>query len=347
MTLSAGFVGARAATSELPEFKEVYGLVRSNLLGVSQAELDRDAVEGLLRQLYPRVILATNAPAGSAVETGPLLLKSTVYDDAYGYLRIGRVDKGLAAEAAGACQQLGASNKLKGLVLDLRMAGGTDYSAAAAVAEQFVTDEQPLLDWGEGLVKAKVRTNAFAFPVAILVNKQTSGAAEALAAVLRKTEAGLVIGARTAGQAGITKDFVLENGRRLRITMAPIKVGGGQALSPLGWQPDIEVPVSTEDEAAYLDDAFKVIPKAGAPLAGTEGSVSNLLTGATNRPSRRRINEAELVRLQREGALPDEEAPSRAARGADATKPVVRDPVLARALDLLKGLALVQTLRGN
>jgi hypothetical protein len=49
--------------------------------------------------------------------------------------------------------------------------------------------------------------------------------------------------------------------------------------------------------------------------------------------------EAELVRQQHEGADPEDEAPS---GRKEINRPLVADPVLARALDLLKGLAVIQ-----
>ena len=59
--------------------------------------------------------------------------------------------------------------------------------------------------------------------------------------------------------------------------------------------------------------------------------------GGTNRVVRRpRFNEAELVRERREGIS---EADVTALREREPEKPVVSDPALARALDLLKGLA--------
>jgi len=39
-----------------------------------------------------------------------------------------------------------------------------------------VKKEQPLLNWGNGMVQSKEKSNAIALPVAVLVNRQTSGA---------------------------------------------------------------------------------------------------------------------------------------------------------------------------
>ena len=90
----------------------------------------------------------------------------------------------------------------------------------------------------------------------------------------------------------------------------------------------------------------------GARPTGGSGSGSDTGSGTgsdTNRP-RRRLNEAELVRLQREGILADEETglPAPAKRAGTGRLPVVpegpvlMDPALIRAIDLLKGLAVIQ-----
>ena len=130
------------------------------------------------------------------------------------------------------------------MILDLRYAAGDDYASAAATAELFVKKDQPLLNWGNGMVRSKEKSDAISLPVAVLVNRQTAGAAEALAAVLRETGAGLILGSRTAGQAMIAQEFPLKNGERLRIATAPIQLGDGSALSAQGLKPDIAVEVA-------------------------------------------------------------------------------------------------------
>ena len=65
--------------------------------------------------------------------------------------------------------------------------------------------------------------------------------------------------------------------------------------------------------------------------------------GSTNR-DRRRVNEAELVRIQREGRSTNEDDLTAAERPQPegGSEPLVRDPALTRALDLLKGIAIVE-----
>ena len=88
---------------------------------------------------------------------------------------------------------------------------------------------------------------------------------------------------------------------------------------------------------AYYADAFAATAR--SELSGGAGSSLTNVAGSTNQSARRiRLNEAELVRERREGLS---EADLAGARDREGEKPIVRDPVLARALDLLKGLAVV------
>ena len=328
--------GARAA-DPAPSFQEVYDLLKANLINADDAKLDRAAMEGLLRQLGGQATLVTNGQP-SAADASPLVSKALVYDGAFGYVRVARVETGLAAELQGALERLGHTNKIQGWVLDLRFAGGLNYQSAAKAAEPFVGTEQPLLDWGQGMARSTAKDSATKVPLTVLVNRQTAGAAEALAAVLRKTEVALLLGTNTAGRAFITKDFPLKAGQQLRVATALVKTGDGTPLSAQGVKPDIQVAVNPSDEKAYFEDAYRMLNRPA--LAGTRsGSETNLTAASTNK-LRHRINEAELVRMQRDGEeIDDEFAPGHA---PDPARPVVRDPVLARALDLVKGLAVVR-----
>jgi hypothetical protein len=332
---------AQAEAAAGPDFKEIYDLVRAHLAGMTEAQLNQAAVQALIAGLGPRVSLVTNGTAAHARADAPLVSKLSVFDGEIGYVRVERVGDGLAGAVREACAKLDATNKLTGVILDLRYAAGDDYASAAATAELFVRKPQALLNWGNGMVQSKENNNARSVPVAVLVNRQTAGAAEALAAVLRQTGAGLILGSITAGQATIAEEFPLKNGERLRIATAPIQLGDGSALSSQGLKPDIAVEVAPADERAFYGDAYKLPSGTGLPSAGALGP-TNAASG-TNRVARRqRFNEAELVRERREGVS---EADVTALRESELEKPLVGDPTLARALDLLKGLAMVRQSR--
>jgi hypothetical protein len=112
-----------------------------------------------------------------------------------------------------------------------------------------------------------------------------------------------------------------------------VKLAGGTPLPATGVVPDIQVTVSAADERAYWNDPYSV---PAHTLAAT-----NTVGGVTNRPVRRtRTNEADLVRARREGLDPHDE--NLRPREPEPELPVIRDPALGRAVDLLKGLAVVR-----
>ncbi len=332
-------VAAPVRAADDPQFKEVYELLRSHAGALSDQELNRAAVEGLLTQLGSRAWLIDSSKAVAPDTTVASISSTALFDENYGYVRVGRVSNRLPEQFSSSLEKLAATNKVKGLVIDLRYATGNDYDAAAKVADRFLGSEQPLLDWGKGVVKSTDKTNVFRQPVAILVNQFTSGAAEALAAVLRQHDVGLLIGTNTAGQASITKDFPLQSGAVLRIAVAPVKAGDGEVVERL--KPDIRVDVNPDDERAYFVDAYKVLPRASA-AGSSSTNIASL--SVTNRSPRRRINEAELVRMLREGENPEEEV-AKTPRAVEPPKPVITDPALSRAIDLLKALDVVRHTR--
>ncbi len=330
--LATPFGVALSATNPPPDFGQVRALIQTNLPGVTEAELDRAALDGLLQNFRGKVRLldATLPPAR------PNISQCSSFDGGIAYLRIDNVATGLAADVTRLCGVLNATNKLKGVVFDLRFTNGDDYAAAANTAELFVADERELLDWGPGVVKSSPKTNAFSWPVVVLVNNETAGASEALAALMRGTDTGLILGNTTRGAAMMTKEFPLANGQRLRIAATPVKLGKGSPLPTTGVIPDIQVAVTPADERIYLRDPYAELSR--------PTTLTNLTATGTNRAPRRiRTTEADLVRARREGLSPDSEFLSR--REAEPEAPVIRDPALARAVDLLKGLAVVRRSR--
>jgi len=316
---------ARGEAGGTPEFREIYDAIKAHS-SISPAELNQAAVQGLLSELAPRVILVTNGSASRASATTPLVSKSSLMEGDIAYVRIERVGEGLPKAVREAWETLSHSNKLQGIVLDLRYADGSDYAAAAGTADLFLKKEKP---------------DPILVPAAVLVNHFTSEAAEALAAALRASGAGLILGRRTAGQAMVMQDFPLSNGDQLRIATAPVQLGDGAALSMHGVRPDITVEVTRDEERAYYADAFRLPGK--TDLSASAGLSLTNAVGNTNRVARRpRFNEAELVRERREGLS---EGDMTGAKDYEADKPVVYDPALARALDLLKGLAVVRQTR--
>jgi C-terminal processing protease CtpA/Prc len=290
---------------------------------VTESELNEALVRGLTEAFGSRVLWMTNAVPPEA-ETEPGLRRATIYDDGVGYLGIGGVAGGLADEIAMAMAGLRSSNELTGWVLDLRFSGGRDYRVAASVADQFVEGGRPLVRFDDTEVSSTGEGDA-KYPVVILVNSETKGAAEALAGALREAGPAVILGSPTAGQAQSMRAFDLEQGGQLFIASAPVQVGEGVDLDN-GVIPDFEVASPLAQERRWLEDPYR------AP----DGEDS------TTAESTNRINEAALV--AQHGGVTNPPVTPGPFLPADDTEPapVVRDPAMVRAMALLKGLARVR-----
>lgn len=321
LSLLLPVIDCPAAPAGPPRFDEVFQIIRTNLGGMNAAEVERAALKALLTHLDGQVVIE-NGPVSAIVQpTGPVVSKSAVFDSAYGYVRISHVSPKLDDAVVAEITKLGGAGKLKGLMLDLRYAAGTDQKAAARMADRFLAAERVLLTVDGETQRSTTKTNAIQLPTAILVNRHTSGAAEVLAALLRQNQVGLLIGTGTTGGVRQFKEFTLSTGQRLRIATGETKLGDGQAMPSAGLKPDIAVTVSAEEERAFYTEPYRAFGR----------------TVGTNSPSR--LNEAELVRRLNAGENLDAHP---AVTASAVSTPQVRDPALARALDLLKGLAVVR-----
>ena len=227
------------------------------------------------------------AQCSSRANTTDALAKSAILEGNVAYLRIGQVETNLADEIRAAQTALTVSNKIAGTVLDLRFADGNDLDSAKAAADLLAAEKLPL---------------------AILVNRQTGGAAETLAAELRAAHAGRVFEG-VSGPAGTNST-----------TTAPA-------------QPDIAVSIGAEDERAFMENPYAALPEPGE--TNSAAATTNLL------PFVDHTSEADLVRAKIKGGDELEPVPV-AERAPVPPKPFIRDPVLARAVDLIKGLAVVR-----
>ncbi|MGD1089117.1 MAG: hypothetical protein ABR955_10395 [Verrucomicrobiota bacterium] len=146
-------------------------------------------------------------------------------------------------------------------------------------------------------------------PLAILVNGETRGAAVALASELQAARDGLIFGNATP----------------------PVQFAAGKVSRV---QPDITITVNLDDERVFLKNPF-------GTLAQDETNSIN----ATNNflPFVDHTSEADLVREKIKDS--DEDESSAPPPNAEVQKPFIRDPVLARAVDLIKGLAVVRQSR--
>ena len=99
-------------------------------------------------------------------------------------------------------------------------------------------------------------------------------------------------------------------------------------------KPDIAVAVATEDEKKYLENPFGTATPDGTNSAA---ATNNLL------PFVDHTSEADLVRERLRSGGADESPQT--APAAEPPKPFIHDPVLARGVDFIKGLAILRPIK--
>jgi hypothetical protein len=140
----------------------------------------------------------------------------------------------------------------------------------------------------------------------------------------RKSPLVILVNSQTRGAAAALAT-------QLRTETAAIIIGNTNAAATLS--PDIVVTASTDDERKFQENPFYQASNNTGALATT----NNLLAFVDH------TSEADLVRKRIKDG---EESSDLTTPRTEPTQPVVRDPALARAVDLLKALAVLHKARG-
>ena len=292
---------------------------------LSETELARATLAGLLARLGRGVmLLPQQAPSASDTSTpffGEILAGHVAY------LRVGSLTAP-NLQALDAYLQTLPAKKVDALVLDLRATStSNEFAIASELANRFCPKGKPLFTLrkpGQKQERAftSTRDPAYQGLVIVLADSDTSGPAEAVAAIMRQYTKALVIGNQTAGRAVEFSDVNLNGGRMLRIAVAETVLPDGRSLFPDGVKPDLPVELSAVEKRQMFGESL------------TKG-VSQFVFEA----ERPHMNEAALL-AGRNPELEALEAAQRRGRTPDAPK--LRDLVLQRAVDVVTSLAIYQ-----
>lgn len=171
-----------------------------------------------------------------------------------GYLKVNRLRSGTGAQVATLLGEW-ADAGLYGVVLDLRSADGDDFDSVQVIAGSFAEENSFLFayrdrDHQDLMVVHSGPGRVLGMPVMILVNAQTRGAAEVLAAVLEDSVRGaMLFGQPTAGDLLLRSRVTLSSGPELYLATRKLVTGGGTVYDGShGVIPDV---VTAEADAAY------------------------------------------------------------------------------------------------
>ncbi len=280
---------------------------------VDETALTRATLRGLLEGLAPGAEL-TGETATTAPEAP---FRSEILDGRAGYVRLGALQSENMAQLDAALRGFAAS-KVHGVVLDLRATpDSADFAMAAQVAGRFCPPGTALFSLTGPAASAPRDFTAAGDPLyrgvlVVLIDENTSGAAEALAATLRWNAKALLVGARSSGRCVEFTVKPLGAGNNLRLATAEVRVAG-QPIYPRGLRPDIEISQDPEVRATILSEAlekgmatFVFEPERSqlneaALVAGTNPEIDAEISsgGLIDRPLQRAVDLVTAVRLFR------------------------------------------------
>jgi carboxyl-terminal processing protease len=145
-------------------------------------------------------------------------------DKKIGYIRITGFSRDTARDVEAALKDL-ESQKLRGLILDLRSNPGGLLTSAVEISDLFVADGRIVSTSGRNTDERKFDARKpgtyEGFPMAVLVNRYSASASEIVSACLQDHKRAVVVGERTYGKGSVQNVVELENGKSaMKLTTA-------------------------------------------------------------------------------------------------------------------------------
>ena len=246
-------------------------------------------------------------------------VRARLLEPGFGYLRISQFQSKTAENMIDAIDKLKKENKgaLQGLVLDLRNNPGGVLNGAVAVSDAFL--KKGMIVYTEGrIADSRLRFNATpddvleGAPLVVLVNQGSASASEIVAGALQDHKRAIIVGVKTFGKGSVQTILPLSSDSALKLTTARYYTPSGNSIQAEGITPDIEL---ESIEVASIEQNIK-------PLK--EANLSRHLENGNGNGNG------------------DDDELSDESEEDEVTVSVTDDYMLYEALNLLKGLAILQ-----
>jgi len=252
-------------------------------------------------------------------------------------------------------------NKLSGLVLDLRNNPGGLLDQAIAISDDFLDKGEIVSTRGRNPDEAQ-RWNAEpgdlmnGKPIIVLINGGSASASEIVSGALQDHHRAILLGTRSFGKGSVQSVIPIANHGAIRLTTARYYTPSGRSIQAKGIDPDLLVEQAKieevdNDTSRHESDLKGALTNKGgtnsndnsqAPADQNNGNGNN---GAAKPDSNANPQNKDATKAVAGAAgKPADQANKKPYVGSE--KEAITDPdkdyQLGRALDLLKGLALVQ-----
>ncbi|HEY3145221.1 MAG TPA: S41 family peptidase [Dongiaceae bacterium] len=272
-------------------------------------------------------------------------------DGKIGYVRISSFSEKTDSGLKDALAKLKDATKgdLEGLVLDLRNNPGGLLDQAIAVCDDFMDKGEIVSTRGRKTEEAQ-RWNAEAGdlmdgkPIVILINGGSASASEIVSGALQDQRRAILLGTKSFGKGSVQSIIPIPNHGAIRLTTARYYTPSGRSIQAKGIEPDIEVQQAKVEALG---------PEHGTHESDLRGALSNpddAQKGSEQLPAQtqgvqEQPNQPADKNAAKE-AKPEDKQPFVGSEKEQIARPS-EDYQLARALDLLRGLSLLQKQAAN
>lgn len=229
--------------------------IRDMIIGPQGSTLNVQVVRA--RRAEPQKVSITR----DIVNLPPITDK--MMDDGIGYIKVEALTKGKSQEIASKIKSLEKSGAKK-ILLDLRYCAEGEESEGIATANLFLN--HGTITYLQGQKYPRQAFNAdpskavTTLPVAVLVNRGTSGASEVVAAAILENARGDVVGDKTFGDGSLQKTLDLPDGGAVILSVAKYYSPSGKAIQDTAVTPNVVVADAIDDGAGPDDEDNSTAP---------------------------------------------------------------------------------------
>lgn len=193
--------------------------------------------------------------------------------DQIGYLRVSAFNNATPAAFEEAVEDLMRQN-VSGLIFDLRSNGGGLLTSVSEMLD-FLLPAGDLVSKtdkdGKTVVMYTSDDDCVDLPMAVLVNESTASAAELFACDLQEYGAAIVVGTTTYGKGVMQTTYSLSDGSSLTLTTDYYNPSSGQNYNGVGVIPDIECPLTEQQQKDFVHFDPEHDPQLAAALEALSG----------------------------------------------------------------------------
>lgn len=231
------------------------GLTVDQVSGIIRGPTGTPVTLTLQRPGVPDPLVVTIVRAPIVV---PAVFKTELLESGIGYIKLYQFVERTGRDVRASITRL-LDQGMRVMVLDLRGNSGGFLSELSSVLNALLPAGVPIYtEMRQGGQVRVVRTVGppllpASIPLVVLVDEGSASAAELLAAAIKESRRGQLVGERTSGAVEASVLFDLSDGSAISITTFRLATGRGVRLEGTGVDPDIQVALTTADLEAGVD----------------------------------------------------------------------------------------------